>query len=67
MGFRFPGKKRYEGVQFNGIYRISRYDGVGGCQFSRKKVLRNVHLNGPQRRGRWESVRIRVTNMYAST
>ena len=58
-------KKRYKGVQFNAI-RVTR--GWVCVNFPGKKVLRNVHLNGPQRRGGWESVRIRVTNiMYGLT
>ena len=32
---RFPGKECYEGVRFN-VNLL--YEGVGGCQISRKKV-----------------------------
>ena len=50
-------------TKFN-VISVTRGD---GCPFSRKIAIRNVHLNGPQRRGVWESVRIRVMNMYGST
>ena len=41
--------------------------GGGWVSIFQEKVLRNVHLNGPQRIGGWESVRIRITNMCGST
>ena len=41
--------------------------GGGWVSIFQEKSVRNVHLNGRQRRGGWESVRIRVTNMYGST
>ena len=37
---KFPRKKRYEGVRFNVV--SVKYEGVGGCQFSRKKALRST-------------------------
>ena len=46
----FP-KKSVTKVYSSMLLALRTYKGVGGCQFSRKKVLRNVHLNGPQRRG----------------
>ena len=37
VGFKFPDKKRYEGVMFN-VTGVMTYESVGGCQISRKKT-----------------------------